>query len=125
MRQPVVLGIETSCDETAAALLIDGRIVADCTTTQLLHKEYGGVVPELASRAHERLLMSAVREVLDEAEVTVKDVDAVAVTRGPGLAGALLVGMSFAKGFVTARRIPFIGVNHLEGHLWGAEITHG
>ncbi|NQT35221.1 tRNA (adenosine(37)-N6)-threonylcarbamoyltransferase complex transferase subunit TsaD [bacterium] len=125
MKQPVVLGIETSCDETAAALLIEGRIVADCTTTQLLHKEYGGVVPELASRAHERLLMSAVQEVLDEAKITVKDIGAVAVTRGPGLAGALLVGMSFAKGLVTARQIPFIGVNHLEGHLWGAEITHG
>ena len=125
MRQPVVLGIETSCDETAAALLIDGRIVADCTTTQLLHKEYGGVVPELASRAHERLLMSAVQEVLEEAGKTVNDIGAVAVTHGPGLAGALLVGMSFAKGLAEARQIPFIGVNHLEGHLWGAEITHG
>ncbi|MDP8240612.1 MAG: tRNA (adenosine(37)-N6)-threonylcarbamoyltransferase complex transferase subunit TsaD [Candidatus Hatepunaea meridiana] len=125
MKSGVVLGIETSCDETAAALVINGKLIADRTTTQLLHEAYGGVVPELASRAHERLLMPAVSGVLKDAGVQVTDIDAVAATYGPGLAGALLVGVSFAKGLAKGLNIPFLGINHLEGHLWGAEITHG
>ena len=118
-----MLGIETSCDETAAALLVDGKIVADRTTRQVLHEVYGGVVPELASRAHEQLLAPAVKGVLDEAGLSPGDVSGVAVTYGPGLAGALLVGLSFAKGFAAAMGIPYWAVNHLEAHLWIAQLT--
>ena len=118
-----VLGIETSCDETAAALLVDGKIIADRTTTQLLHEEYGGVVPELASRAHERLLMKAVESILHDTGLRPDDIDAVAATYGPGLAGALLVGVSFAKGLASGLGIPFVAINHLEGHLWSAELS--
>ncbi len=118
-----VLGIETSCDETAAALFSNGEILADRTTRQLLHEKYGGVVPELASRAHEQLLSPAVDSILSESGLDVNDIDAVAVTCGPGLAGALLVGVSFAKGLSAALNIPLIGVNHLEGHLWSAELS--
>jgi len=126
VKHRIILGIETSCDETAAALLVDGEVVTDRTTTQLLHEEYGGVVPELASRAHEQLLMPAVEGVLNDTGLDVADIEAVAVTYGPGLAGALLVGVSFAKGLAGALDIPFIGVNHLEGHLWSFELeTHG
>jgi len=121
----VILGIETSCDETAAALLINGRIVADRTTRQLLHERYGGVVPELASRAHERLLTDAVEGVMRDASVKTDDIEAVAATYGPGLAGALLVGLSFAKGLAAGLGVPFLGVNHIEGHLWSAELTAG
>jgi len=121
----LILGIETSCDETGVALVRDSSVLADRTTTQLLHEEYGGVVPELASRAHERLLMRAVTGVLDDVGVSVSDVDAVAATCGPGLAGALLVGVSFAKGLAYGLKVPLIGVNHLEAHLWGVELTHG
>ena len=120
----VVLGIETSCDETAAALLVDGKIVADRTTTQLLHEEYGGVVPELASRAHEQLLMPAVEGVLKDSGLKAVDIEGVTATCGPGLAGALLVGVSFGKGLAAGLNIPFLGVNHLEAHLWGAELTY-
>ncbi len=121
----VILGIETSCDETAAALLVDGEIVADRTTRQVLHEYYGGVVPELASRAHERLLAPAVQSILNEAGLKPSDVTGVAVTYGPGLAGALLVGLSFAKGYSGAMGIPFWAINHIEAHLWIAQLTHG
>jgi N6-L-threonylcarbamoyladenine synthase len=123
MNPRVVLGIETSCDETAAALLIDGKVAADRTTRQLLHEQYGGVVPELASRAHEQLLAPAVNGVLKDTNLGVKDIEAIAVTCGPGLAGALLVGLAFAKGLAAARGIPYWGVNHIEGHLWSAGLT--
>jgi len=119
----VILGIETSCDETAAAIVIDGKPVADRTTTQVLHEEFGGVVPELASRAHERLLMPAVEGVLRDAKLQVGDIDGIAVTYGPGLAGALLVGVAFAKGLGLAKGIPVWGVNHIEGHLWSGGLT--
>lgn len=122
MTPRVILGIETSCDETAAAIVVDGKVIADRITRQILHEEFGGVVPELASRAHERLLMPAVQAVLGDAGLTPMDVNAVAVTSGPGLAGALLVGLAFAKGFARALEIPFIGVNHIEGHLWSASL---
>ncbi len=120
-----ILGIETSCDDTAAALLSDGKIIADRTTRQILHEQYGGVVPELASRAHERLLEPAVKGVLKESNLKVTDIDAIAVTNGPGLSGALLVGVSFAKGLASGLNVPLIGVNHLEGHLWSSELTIG
>jgi N6-L-threonylcarbamoyladenine synthase len=125
MTHRIILGIETSCDETAVGLIIDGRIVADRTTRQVLHELYGGVVPELASRAHEKLLVGAVEGVLRDAGINVEAIDAVAVTNGPGLAGALLVGVAFAKGLAAAGNIPLYGVNHVEGHLWSAEITKG
>lgn len=121
----VILGIETSCDETAVALILDGRKVIDRTTRQVLHERYGGVVPELASRAHERLLAPAVRSLFDEYGNSIEDIDAVAVTHGPGLAGALLVGVSFAKGLAGALGADLIGVNHLEAHLWSSELTSG
>lgn len=123
MKPRVILGIETSCDETAAALFVDGKAVADRTTTQSLHELYGGVVPELASRAHEKLLTPSVEGVLKDAGLGIGDVEGIAVTYGPGLAGALLVGLAFAKGLALARDIPFWGVNHLEGHLWSSGIS--
>ena len=123
MKPVIILGLETSCDETAAALLVDGREVADRTTRQLLHEQYGGVVPELASRAHERLLALAVRGVLNDSRIDLSELSAIAVTSGPGLAGGLLVGLSFAKGLTTGLGIPLIGVNHLEGHIWAGELT--
>jgi len=121
----VLLGIETSPDETAAALMVDGRVVADRITRQVLHEAFGGVVPELASRAHEQLLLPAIRGVLKDAGREIDEVEGVAVTCGPGLAGALLVGVAVAKGLAAVRGIPLYGVNHLEGHLWSAELSQG
>ncbi|MFH1983669.1 MAG: tRNA (adenosine(37)-N6)-threonylcarbamoyltransferase complex transferase subunit TsaD [Pseudomonadota bacterium] len=115
----LVLGIETSCDETAAALVVDGReIRSSVVSSQIaVHQPYGGVVPELASRKHLENIVSVVQSAFDEARLTAGDLDAVAVTQGPGLVGALLVGFSFAKAFAFARNLPFVGVNHLDGHI--------
>lgn len=110
-----VLGIETSCDETAAAVVGGQGVLSDVVYTQAVHARYGGVVPELASRAHVEKLPAIVRAALAEAEVD--RVDAVAATAGPGLIGAVLVGLTFAQGLAAAWGVPFIGVNHLEGHL--------
>jgi N6-L-threonylcarbamoyladenine synthase len=114
-----VLGIESSCDETAAAVLSDGtQILSNIVSSQVeIHRPYGGVVPELASRHHIRNIVPVVKQALFEASVTLKDIDGVAVTRGPGLVGALLVGIQVAKSLAYATGIPFIGINHLEGHL--------
>jgi N6-L-threonylcarbamoyladenine synthase len=114
-----ILGIETSCDETAAAVVKDGTgILASVVSSQVsIHRRYGGVVPELASRKHIEAIVPVVDEALSEAGVPIKRIDAVAVTRGPGLVGALLVGFSFAKSLAFALRIPWVGVNHLEGHI--------
>ena len=114
-----ILGIETSCDETAAAVVEDGRtILSNVVSSQIdLHSKYGGVVPELASRAHLERIVPVVREALAEAKLTYEDMDAIAVTRGPGLIGALLVGVSYAKALAVSIDRPVIGVNHLEGHL--------
>jgi len=114
-----ILGIETSCDETAAAVVADGlRVLSSVVASQLeTHGRYGGVVPELASREHLRAIVPVVRLALDEAATTYDDLAAVAVTAGPGLVGALLVGMTYAKALCFARRLPLIGVNHLEGHI--------
>ena len=120
----IILGIETSCDETSAGILIEGNIAADVTSTQTIHQKYGGVVPELASRAHEKLLTDIVSRAVKTAGISMKELDAVAVTYGPGLAGALLIGVSFAKGLASMLGIPFIGVNHLEGHLWVGELEY-
>lgn len=115
----VVLGIETSCDETAAAVLEDGgKILSNVVYSQIaLHRPYGGVVPELASRRHLDTIVPVVEEALHQAGIGLEAVQGIAVTRGPGLVGALLVGLCFAKSLSVAREIPFIGVNHLEGHI--------
>jgi N6-L-threonylcarbamoyladenine synthase len=114
-----ILGIETSCDETAAALVTEaGEIRANVVSSQAdLHARYGGVVPEVASRRHLELVSPVLREALGEAGATLDDVDAVAVTRGPGLVGALLVGLSAAKALAWARRLPLVPVDHLHGHV--------
>jgi tRNA N6-adenosine threonylcarbamoyltransferase len=115
----LVLGIETSCDETAAALVTeDGRVLASVVSSQAdLHARYGGVVPEVASRRHLELLTPVVRSALDEAKASLAGVDRIGVTQGPGLVGALLVGLSAAKGLAWARGIPLVPVDHLEGHI--------
>jgi len=115
----VILGIETSCDETAAAVLTDdGHLLASVVSSQAdLHARYGGVVPEVASRRHLDLVAPVVREALDVAEVSLDHVERVAVTQGPGLVGALLVGISAAKAIAWARRLPLVPVDHLEGHI--------
>jgi len=114
----IVLALETSCDDTAAAVIADGRVASNVVSSQLAHRRYGGVVPEIASRAHQRYVVPIVRNALESAAVEASSVDAVAATYGPGLAGSLLVGLSFAKAFAAARTIPFVGVNHLDGHLY-------
>jgi N6-L-threonylcarbamoyladenine synthase len=115
----LILGIETSCDDTCAALVThDGAIRANVVASQgLLHERYGGVVPEIASRQHLEVLDSVVDDTLERADATLADVDEVAVTRGPGLIGALLVGLSAAKALAAARRLPLVPVDHLHGHV--------
>src|SRR3972149_4848831 len=117
-----VLGIETSCDETALAVVRDGRhILSNVVASQVsLHARYGGVVPELASRQHVEAIVPAVEEALSRAACILADIEAVAVTIGPGLAGALLVGANFAKALAYARSLPLIPVNHLEAHIYAA-----
>ena len=112
-----ILGIESSCDDTSAAVLIDGNIRSNVTFTQQIHKKYGGVVPEMASRKHQQNIIPVVKEALALAEITKKDITAVAFTRGPGLIGSLLVGTSFAKAFALALNIPIIEVNHMQAHV--------
>jgi N6-L-threonylcarbamoyladenine synthase len=114
----LVLGIETSCDDSAAAVLRDGRLLASIVSSQhAVHGPYGGVVPELASRAHVRNVLAVVDGALRTAQVGIGDVEGIAVTRGPGLIGSILVGLSVAKGIALRRRLPLVGVHHLEGHL--------
>ncbi len=119
MSRMIVLAIETSCDDTGAAVLLDGRkILSNVVSSQIfIHQKYGGVVPELASRRHIESIVPIVNQALEEAKVTLSEIDGIAVTQGPGLVGSLLVGLSFAKSLSFARGIPFIGVNHIEGHL--------
>lgn len=113
----ILLGIETSCDDTAAAVVRDGRLESSVVSTQLEHADWGGVVPELASRAHERAIVPVVDKALREACVSRGDLDGIAVTVGPGLIGSLLVGVSFAKAMALGLDIPIVAVNHLDGHL--------
>lgn len=118
VRDGLILGIESSCDETSAAVVRNGReALANVVASQLVHADYGGVVPELASREHLRAIVPVVREAMHRAGVGYEQLDAVAVTEGPGLAGALLVGITFAKAVSLAADRPLIGVNHLEGHI--------
>jgi tRNA N6-adenosine threonylcarbamoyltransferase len=121
-----VLGIETSCDETAVAVLEDGRILSNLIGSQVdLHRRFGGVVPELASRAHVEALNPMMEEALEQAGCRFGDLDGVAVTVGPGLVGALLVGMAAAKSVAFATGAPLVGVNHLEGHIYANFLEHG
>ncbi|MBN2357076.1 tRNA (adenosine(37)-N6)-threonylcarbamoyltransferase complex transferase subunit TsaD [candidate division KSB1 bacterium] len=113
----LVLGIETSCDETSAALVDGTGILSNIITTQDVHQKYGGVVPEFASRAHMRQLLTVIGAALQEAQRALTDIEALAVTRGPGLAGSLLVGLSVCKGIALALKKPWIGINHIEGHI--------
>ena len=114
-----ILAIETSCDDTGAAVLLDGRkILSNVVSSQIsIHQKYGGVVPELASRRHLEAIVPVLTEALERAGVTLKEIDGIAVTQGPGLVGSLLVGLSFAKSLAFATGIPFVGVSHMEAHL--------
>ena len=112
-----ILGIESSCDDTSAAVLKDGVLLSNVTASQAVHEAYGGVVPELASRAHQQNVVPVVHEAIKRAGITKEQLSAVAFTRGPGLMGSLLVGVSFAKGFARSLGIPLIDVNHLQGHV--------
>lgn len=113
-----ILGIESSCDETSAAICADGVILSNVIANQtIIHEAYGGVVPELASRAHQQNIVPAVEQALFNAKVNKNDIDAVAFTRGPGLLGSLLVGVSFAKAFALAKNIPLIDINHMQAHV--------
>ncbi|GGC37111.1 tRNA N6-adenosine threonylcarbamoyltransferase [Parapedobacter defluvii] len=113
----IILGIESSCDETSAAICIDGKICSNIIANQTVHEKFGGVVPELASRAHQQNIIPTVGQAIREAKIHKNDIDAVAFTRGPGLLGSLLVGTSFAKAFALARNIPLIDVNHMQAHI--------
>lgn len=113
----VILAIESSCDDTSAAVLRGGILLSNVTASQAVHEEYGGVVPELASRAHEQNIVPVVDAAIRRAGIQKEDINAVAVTRGPGLMGSLLVGVNFAKGMARALGVPLIDVNHLQGHV--------
>ena len=112
-----ILGIESSCDDTSAAVIRDGMLLSNAIASQTVHEEYGGVVPELASRAHQQNIVPVVDAAIKRAGIDKHDLDAIAFTRGPGLIGSLLVGTSFAKGMSLGLRIPIIEVNHLHGHV--------
>jgi N6-L-threonylcarbamoyladenine synthase len=113
-----ILGIETSCDETSAAVLSDGVLLSNVISSQVIHSAYGGIVPELASRAHQKLIVPVIDQALQEAGISRRDIHGIAATYGPGLVGSLLIGLNFAKALALGLGVPFAGVNHLEGHLY-------
>lgn len=113
----IILGIESSCDDTSAAVLKDGWLLSNVMASQEVHRKYGGVIPELASRAHQQNILPVVQQALEQSGINMEDVDAIAYTRGPGLLGSLIVGTSFAKGLALAAGKPMIEVNHLQGHI--------
>ncbi len=117
-----ILGIESSCDETAASVIENGRVmISNIVATQIaIHMKYGGVFPEVASRQHVRTIYAVLDQALEQAHMSLADIDAIAVTRGPGLAGSLVVGLNAAKGLAYGRGLPLIGINHLEGHIYSA-----
>jgi len=119
-----ILGIESSCDDTSASVICDGKVLSNEVNTQYIHTEYGGVVPELASRAHQQNIIPVVSEALKKAKISLSDLSAIAFTRGPGLLGSLLVGASFAKTLSIAASKPLIGVNHLHGHIFTHLLTN-
>jgi len=120
-----ILGIESSCDDTSAAVLKDAKILSNIVANQDVHQEYGGVVPELASRAHQQNIVPVVNQALKIANISKEQVDAIAFTRGPGLMGSLLVGTSFAKSLALALNVPLIDVNHMQGHIMAHFIDEG
>jgi len=125
MNDIYILGIESSCDDTSAAVLKDGVLLSNVTASQAVHEAYGGVVPELASRAHQQNVVPVVHEAIRQAGIQKEQLSAVAFTRGPGLMGSLLVGVNFAKGFARSLGIPLIDVNHLQGHVLAHFIDGG
>lgn len=126
MKDINIMGIETSCDETSVAIVSNGReVISNVISSQIeTHKRFGGVVPEVASRMHLEAINNIVKEALDRANFTFDDIDAIAVTKGPGLVGALLVGISEAKALCYALKKPLVGVNHMKGHICAAYVTH-
>ena len=112
-----ILGIESSCDDTAAAILCNGKVLSNVVANQAIHEKYGGVVPELASRAHQQNIVPVVDQAIKQAGITLEDLSAVAFTQGPGLMGSLLVGTSFAKSLAYGLNIPLIDVNHMQAHI--------
>ena len=112
-----ILGIESSCDDTSAAIWKDGEILSNCVANQEIHARYGGVVPEVASRAHQQNILPVVQQAIEQAGITKKELNAIAFTKGPGLIGSLIVGVSFAKSLALALDIPLIGVNHMQAHI--------
>jgi N6-L-threonylcarbamoyladenine synthase len=119
----LILGIESSCDETAAAIVKDGKLLANIVSGQDVHQKWGGVIPELASRAHQQQIVPVVHAALKQAGVDAREIDAVAVTRGPGLLGALLVGLTFSKAYAKALGIPLIEINHMHAHMLAHFLT--
>ncbi len=119
----IILGIESSCDETSASVCINGKIISNIIAGQTVHQNYGGVVPELASRVHQQNIIPSVHQAIIDAKINKKDINAVAFTRGPGLLGSLLVGVSFAKAFALGLNIPLIEVNHVQAHILAHFIT--
>lgn len=119
-----ILGIESSCDETAAAVLSNGKILSNIIASQTVHEQFGGVVPELASRAHNKTILATVDQALETAGMAMPDIDAIAVAKGPGLMGSLLVGLGFAKGLSLSWEKPLIGVNHIDAHMYANFIEH-
>ena len=126
MKDILVLGIESSCDETSAAVVKNGReVLSNVINSQIkIHEKFGGVVPEIASRSHTEVINQVVKQALEEANVTMEDIDVITPTYGPGLVGALLVGVSYAKGLSFATNKPLVGVNHIEGHIAANYITY-
>jgi N6-L-threonylcarbamoyladenine synthase len=116
-KKTYILGIESSCDDTAAAVISDSDILSNVVASQSIHKLYGGVVPELASREHQKLILPVVKKTLEEAKINTSDLSAIAFTNGPGLVGSLMVGTSFAKSMALALNIPLIAVNHMQAHI--------
>jgi N6-L-threonylcarbamoyladenine synthase len=117
VKHSIILGIESSCDDTSAAILVGNKIVSNCIANQKIHQKYGGVVPELASRAHQENIVPVVQEALSSAGISLKDIDAIACTRGPGLMGSLVVGVSFSKSLALSIGVPIIEVNHMKAHI--------
>jgi len=124
-KEPIILGIESSCDDTSAAISQGGEILSNIVANQLVHSLYGGVVPELASRAHQQNIIPVVDAAIKKANLNKKDISAIAFTKGPGLLGSLLVGSSFAKSFALGMNIPLIAVNHMQGHILSHFIDEG
>jgi len=126
MKDILIMGIESSCDETSIAIVRNGReVLSNVINSQIkIHEEYGGVVPEIASRCHTEVINGIMKQALKEAKVSLEDIDAIAVTQGPGLVGALLVGVSYAKGLSYVTEKPLVAVNHIEGHIAGNYLTY-